>query len=31
MGPISLLLEQEGAIVIAWTLMMQECGLSVTL
>jgi hypothetical protein len=31
MGPRRMLIEEEDSIVIAWTLAMQECGLSISL
>jgi len=31
MGLASVLIEEEGVIVVAWVLGMQECGLSITL
>ncbi len=31
MGPIGVLIEEEDLVVIAWTLAMHECGLSISL
>jgi hypothetical protein len=31
MGPIGVLIKEEDAIMITWTLIMQECGLSINL
>ncbi len=31
MGPWGVLIEEEDAVVITWTLVMQECGLSISL
>jgi hypothetical protein len=31
MGPISVLTEEENKTIVEWTLIMQECGLSITI